>query len=90
MTIQFDKLRGELDRMAKEIAELAFRRYKGKEYRCEDARIAIAAIERRARFFGLDAPQKTALTDPSGENPYRAWDNEKLMSELIREIKKSD
>ena len=34
-------------------------------------------MERRAKLNGLDAPQKIAPTDPSGENPYiKMSDNE--------------
>ena len=31
---------------------------------------AVRVMERRARLLGLDAPTKTALTDPSGEAPF--------------------
>lgn len=34
----------------------------------------LRVMERRARYLGLDAPEKKALTDPSGKKPLRLVD----------------
>ena len=39
---------------------------------------ALKVGERRARLLGLDAPQKVAPTDPSGDNPYQGASVEEL------------
>jgi len=39
---------------------------------------ALRVMERRAKLLGLDAPQKIAPTDPSGENPYLSASDDEL------------
>lgn len=48
-----------------------------------DPRSKLIARERIDRLFGLDAPQKTALTDPSGDNPYVGLDKPELIRAII-------
>ena len=43
--------------------------------------------ERRAKLLGLDAPQKIAPTDPSGENPYAGATFEELKAEALKFLK---
>ena len=64
-------------------------RYKGaaiksdlREPSPEDARIVLAANARRAALHGLDAPQKTALTNPDGD------EDSQLVSGLALAIRK--
>jgi len=42
--------------------------------------------QRQAALFGLDAPNKTALTDPSGENEYTAGGG---MSALLKRVQEA-
>lgn len=48
-----------------------------------DHRSKLIARERIDRLFGLDAPQKTALTDPTGENPYVGLDRDELIRAIL-------
>jgi len=46
-------------------------------------------MERRAKLNGLDAPQKIAPTDPSGENPYTKMTDDELRA-LAAQILEAD
>ena len=44
----------------------------------------LRVMERRARLNGLDAPQKIAPTDPSGENPYLSASDDELRAMAVK------
>jgi hypothetical protein len=45
---------------------------------------ALRVMERRAKLLGLDAPQKIAPTDPSGENPYLSASDDELRAMAVK------
>ena len=50
----------------------------------------IQAIERISNILGINAPDKLALTDPSGENPYQNLSDEELISKVSSIIGSTD
>jgi len=40
-------------------------------------------IDKRLKLFGLEAPQKIAPTDPTGEKPYQIMDDNELEKRLV-------
>ena len=47
--------------------------------------MCLRVMERRAKLLGLDAPQKIAPTNPSGENEFHSMSDEELL-EIARGV----
>jgi hypothetical protein len=81
------------DETAKEVRALELSRLDGvllshwpKRDNPRSAEVVLRVCERRSKLLGLDAPEKTASTDPNGNAIAPTWDLSKLSNEELQAL----
>lgn len=69
----------EIDRQITELEEIALDRYKKKGGLTVEGQLFLTALKARREMLGVDAPSKTAFTDPTGRKQFDGATDKELI-----------
>ena len=69
----------EIDRQIAKLEKIAFNRYKKKGGLAVEGQLFLTALKARREMLGVDAPSKTAFTDPTGQKQYDGVTDKELL-----------